>query len=145
GLYDAAVLAGAGLKRLGRESEIVSLFDVDQMTPAAGQGIVGLETMKTNGAAIEAINAINHPPTARAAVIERGVLQKFGDLLDCYSAVAVHATVGATTTIRAFFGELEGPRAVRVVKSGTADDDVVDAVYEELVEQGAEELVKATA
>lgn len=145
GLYDAAVLAGAGLKRLGRESEIVSLFDVEQMTPAAGQGIVGLETLKTNARAIEAINAINHPLTARAAVAERGVLQKFGDLLDCYSAVAVHATIGATTTIRAFFGELEGDRAVRVVQSGTSDDDVVNAVYEELVAQGAAELVKATA
>lgn len=144
GLYDAAVLAGAGLKRLGRESEIVSLFDIEQMTPAAGQGIVGLETLKTSTRAIDAINAINHPLTARAAVAERGVLQKFGDLLDCYSAVAVHATIGATTTIRAFFGELEGDRAVRVVRSGASDDDVVSAVYEELVAQGAQELVRAT-
>lgn len=145
GLYDAAVLAGAGLKRLGRESEIVSLFAVEEMTPAAGQGIVGLETLKTHGRAIEAINAINHAPTARAAVAERGVLQKFGDLLDCYSAVAVHATIGETTTIRAFFGELEGDRSVRVLKSGTSDAGVVDSVYQELVAHGAAELVKATA
>jgi len=145
GLYDAAVLAGAGLKRLGRESEIVSLFDVEQMTPAAGQGIVGLETLKANGRAIEAINAINHPLTARAAVAERGVLQKFGDLLDCYSAVAVHATIGDTTTIRAFFGELEGDRAIRLVKTGSNDTELVDAVHQELVALGADELVKATA
>lgn len=145
GLYDAAVLAGAGLKRLGRESEIVSLFDVEQMTPAAGQGIVGLETLKANGRAIEAINAINHPLTARAAVAERGVLQKFGDLLDCYSAVAVHATIGDTTTIRAFFGELEGDRAIRLVKTGANDTELVDTVYQELVALGADELVKATA
>ncbi len=145
GLYDAAVLAGAGLTRLGRQSEIVSLFPVEEMTPAAGQGIVGLETLKTNGRAIEAINAINHAPTARAAVVERGVLQKFGDLLDCYSAVAVHATIGETTTIRAFFGELEGDRSVCVLRSGTNDDEVVEAVYQELVARGAAELVKTTA
>jgi hydroxymethylbilane synthase len=145
GFYSAAVLAGAGLKRLGRESEIVSLFPVEEMTPAAGQGIVGLETLKTNTRAIEAINAINHPLTARAALCERGVLQKFGDLLDCYSAVAVHATIGETTTIRAFFGEIEGDRAVRVLKSGAFDEQVVHGVYEELVANGAMDLVKATA
>src|SRR5260221_11710388 len=48
GLYDAAVLASAGLKRLGRESEIVSLFDIDQIIPAAGQGIVAIETPPSN-------------------------------------------------------------------------------------------------
>ena len=145
GLYDAAVLAGAGLKRLGRESEIVSLFDIDQMIPAAGQGIVGIETLRTHARALEAAGVLNHPPTARAAVAERAVLQKFGNLLDCYSAVAVHATIGETTTIRAFFGELEGDRAIRVLRSGNDGAAVVSEVYEELVAHGAMELVKATA
>jgi hydroxymethylbilane synthase len=145
GLYDAAVLAGAGLKRLGRESEIVSLFDIDQMIPAAGQGIVGIETLRTHLYAMQAATVLNHPPTARAAVAERGVLQKFGNLLDCYSAVAVHATIGETTTIRAFFGELEGDRAIRALKTGMDDADVVNEVHEDLVSQGAMELVKATA
>src|SRR5260221_5302295 len=146
GLYDAAVLAGAGLKRLGRESEIVSLFDIDQMIPAAGQGIVGVETLRSNARAIEAANALNHPSTARAAVAERGVLQKFGNLLDCYSAVAVHATIGDdATTIRAFFGQLEGDRAIRVIRTGNDDAAVVNEDFEELVANRAMELVKATA
>ena len=145
GLYDAAVLAGAGLKRLGRESEIVSLFDIDQMIPAAGQGIVGIETLRSNARAIEASDALNHPPTARAAIAERGVLQKFGNLLDCTSAVAVHATIDGATTIRAFFGQLEGDRAIRVIRTGRDDAAVVNDVYEELVAHGAMELVRATA
>jgi hydroxymethylbilane synthase len=143
GLYDGAILAAAGLRRLGRDSEIVSLFDVDRMTPAAGQGIVGMETLKTNQRAIEAVNSISHAPSARAALCERGVLQKFGQLLDCYSAVAVHATIGEVTTIRAFFGELEGEAAVRAFRTGTDDNEVVDATYDELVAGGAIELVRA--
>jgi hydroxymethylbilane synthase len=139
GLYDGAILAAAGLMRLGRESEIVSRFDVDRMVPAAGQGIVVMETLKSHSRAIDALNAISHAPTARAAVLERAVLQKFGELLDCYSAVAVHATLTETITIRAFFGELEGERAIRVTKSG---EDAVEAVYAELVAQGALELVR---
>lgn len=126
GLYDGAVLASAGLTRLGRASEITSYFDIDDMIPAAGQGIVAIETMRGNDAAREAANTINHAPTARAAVCERGVLQKFGDVLDCYSAVAVHATFGDELTIRAFRD------GVRVTRSGTADDEVIAAVYEGL-------------
>lgn len=145
GLYDGAILAAAGLTRLGRESEIVSLFDVRHMTPAAGQGIVALETLKTNERAIEAAKAISHEPTARAATCERGVLQKFGELLDCYSAVGVHATIGEKTAIRVFLGELEGEQAVRSFHTGTDDNAVVDTVYAELVAAGAIELVRTQA
>jgi hydroxymethylbilane synthase len=146
GLYDAAVLAGAGLKRLGRESEIVSLFAVDEMIPAAGQGIVGIETLRSHTRAREAAGILNHPPTARAALAERGVLQKFGNLLDCYSAVAVHATIGDDATIiRTFFGELEGDRSIRILRAGKDDATVVNEVYDELVAKGAMALAKATA
>jgi len=143
GLYDGAVLAAAGLTRLGRASEITSYFAIDEMTPAAGQGIVAIETLCTNRNAIDAAQSINYEPSARAARCERGVLQKFGEVLDCYSAVAVHATIAdETTTIRAFFGELEGSRSVRVMKCGGSDDAVVAAVHDALVGEGALELVQ---
>ena len=63
------------------------------------------------------------------------MLQKFGNRLDCYSAVGVHAEIGKVATIRAFFGH--GDRSIRVKKSGAKSDDVVQAVYEELVAGGA--------
>jgi hydroxymethylbilane synthase len=143
GQYDAAILAGAGMKRLGRESEITSFFSVDEMIPAAGQGIVGIETLTDE--ARKAVLAINHEPTAEAARCERGVLQKFEDRLDCYSAVAVHAEIGPTTTVRAFFGEIDGNRTIRVVKSGSDRDAVVQDVFDHLVKNGALELVRASA
>ncbi len=45
GAYDGAVLASAGLTRLGRKSEITSYFSIDEMVPAAGQGIIVIETL----------------------------------------------------------------------------------------------------
>lgn len=143
GQYDGAILAGAGLKRLGRESDITSFFAVDQMIPAAGQGIVAIETMTEE--ARKVVAAINHAPTEAAALAERGVLQKFDDQLDCYSAVAVHAQIAPTTTIRAFFGEMEGNRAIRIIKSGTDRDALVREVHQELVKQGALDLLRASA
>jgi len=142
GLFDGAVLAAAGLQRLGRDSEIASLFSLDEMIPAAGQGIVALQTTKTNFRAIAAGNAIDHAPSARAAIAERGVLQRFGSALDCYSAIAVHATIADDgMTIRAFVGEIDGDRAIRVTKRGRHDAAVVTEVFEELVAQGARELI----
>jgi hydroxymethylbilane synthase len=139
GLYDGAILAAAGLLRLGRAGEITSYFSIDEMLPACGQGIIAIETLRS-GASLA--SSITHAPTALAAHCERGVLQKFGTLLDCYSACAVHATFNdGHVTIRAFFGELEGDRAIRVTRSGRDADAVIDEVYRELVEQGAMDLV----
>jgi len=139
GLYDGAILAAAGLTRLGRSSEITSYFSTYEMLPACGQGIIAIETLSS---AHSIAASISHPPTALAAHCERGVLQKFGTLLDCYSACAVHATFDdGTITIRAFFGELEGDRSVRVTRSGRDADGVIDEVHRELIEKGAMNLV----
>ncbi|HYK04951.1 MAG TPA: hydroxymethylbilane synthase [Thermoanaerobaculia bacterium] len=130
GQYAGVVLASAGLTRLGRASEITSYFDAAQMLPAAGQGIVAVECLTSNAAAIEAAAKITHTASAHAAQQERGVLQKFGTQLDCYSAVAVHSSDGV---LRAFMSR--GERSIR------AEGATVDEVYGALLAQGAEELV----
>jgi hydroxymethylbilane synthase len=140
GRYDGAILASAGLIRLGRSSEITSYFSMEEMLPACGQGIIVLETLRSGS---EIAACINHHPTALAARCERGVLQKFGTLLDCYSACAVHATQeDRTITLRAFFGEIEGNLAIRVSRSGEDADALIEDVYRALVDQGAMELVR---
>lgn len=139
GLYDGAILAAAGLQRLGRSSEVTSYFSIEEMLPACGQGIIAIETLRENS---EIAASINHPSTALAAHCERGVLRKFGTSLDCYSACAVHATIDdGAISIRAFFGEIEGNRAIRVQHNGSDADAVIDSVYASLLEQGAMELV----
>jgi hydroxymethylbilane synthase len=139
GLYDGAILAAAGLQRLGRAAEITSYFSIDEMLPACGQGIIAIETLRD---AASIASSINHAPTALAAHCERGVLQTFGTLLDCYSACAVHATFdNGDITIRAFFGELEGNRSIRVARNGRDADVVIDEVHRELIERGAMSLM----
>ena len=146
GQYAGIILAAAGLTRLGRAGEITSYFSVDDMLPAAGQGIVAIECLASNARAIAIAESISHQPSAVAARCERGVLQKFGEQLDCYSAVAVHCSVDeeGTITVRAFFSDYEATRAIRASRSGTNAGEVINAVYDELVAQGAEELLCAT-
>ena len=126
GEYAGLVLAAAGLTRLGRAREITSYFSIDEMIPAAGQGIVAIECLASNELAGEAVRAINHEESERAALNERALLQKFGTRLDCYSAVAAHWSSGE---LRAF---VAGIRA-----RGTNVDDV----YRQLIERGAERLL----
>ena len=117
GQYAGLVLAAAGITRLGRANEITSYFSVDEMLPAAGQGIVAIECLTSNTRMREVTRAINHEPSETAALNERGLLQKFGTRFDCHSAVAAHWSNGK---LRAF---VEGARA---------EGESVDEVYERL-------------
>jgi hydroxymethylbilane synthase len=141
GQYAGIILASAGLTRLGRADEITAYFDVEEMLPAAGQGIVALECLASNERAIEAARAVNHQQSAIAARCERGVLQKFGEQLDCYSAVAVHCTAGDALHVRAFISDYDGTRSIRATRGGDDAGAVIAAVYDDLVAQGAEELL----
>lgn len=142
GQYAGIILASAGLTRLGRAGEITSYFSVDEMLPAAGQGIVGIECLASSALGLEAAAAINHAPSALAAHVERGVLQKFGEQLDCYSAVAVHCTSDADGVFaRAFISDYDGTRFIRATSRGRNAAEVINAVFDELVGQGAEELL----
>jgi hydroxymethylbilane synthase len=145
GQYAGIILASAGMTRLGRAGEITSYFSTDEMLPAAGQGIVAFECLRDDTRAQDAARSLNHEPSALAARCERGVLQKFGEQLDCYSAVAVHASANdGEIAIRAFFSDYAGTRAIRTRRSGRNADDVITAVYDALVAQGATELLCLT-
>lgn len=146
GQFRGIVLASAGLTRLGRQNEITRYFSIDEMLPATGQGIVGIETRKDNALGIDAARAVNHEPSALAARCERGVLQKFGERLDCYSCVAVHAmAVDGEIAIRAFLSDYEATKPLRVSRNGRNADDVIDAVANELIANGAIELLGVRA
>jgi len=147
GYFNGIVLANAGLTRLGRAGDITSLFSVDEMIPASGQGIVGIEALKGNTIAIDAVRKINHGPSEVAAMCERGVLQQFGERLDCYSCIAVHATVGidqANVNIRAFMSDYDATRVIRASSSARMEVAVSD-VFKQLVNQGAIELLGVSA
>lgn len=138
------VLASAGLTRLGRASDITSWFSVDEMIPAAGQGIIGIETLASNAAARDAVASINDAKSADAAMCERGVLGRFGTRLDCYSSIAVHASRDdGEITIRAFAGDYDGTKSVLVNRRGHDAHELIGLVYDELIAKGAMELLSA--
>lgn len=89
GLYDAIVLAAAGLKRLGLENRIRSVFDPAQMIPAAGQGALGIEVLADAAPLRAQLAGLIHRPTWLAVHAERAVSRALGG--SCSMPLAAHA------------------------------------------------------
>lgn len=83
-----AILAMAGLSRLGVTGEPVHPIEPDLLLPAPGQGTLALE-VRAGSPAEAACRALEHPPTARAAEAERRVVAAFGG--DCTLPLAAWA------------------------------------------------------
>jgi len=95
GHYDAIVLAAAGLKRLGLAARIASVFDTAQMTPAAGQGALGIELRDDAAALARTLAALVHRPSWLAVHAERAVSRALGG--SCSMPLAAHAVWQAET------------------------------------------------
>ena len=87
--YDATLLAAAGLNRLGMEHVISRYFSVDEMIPAAGQGILAVQGRK--GEQYGWTDKIDIPQSRAAAIAERQFIRVTGG--DCTSPCAAHAQV----------------------------------------------------
>lgn len=89
GEYSALVLASAGLKRLGLEDRITRVFSVEEMLPAAGQGILAVQTRA--GMDCGCLRAVHDPDTACCALAERAFVRTLNG--GCSSPVAAYAEV----------------------------------------------------
>jgi hydroxymethylbilane synthase len=144
GKCDGIVLACAGLTRLGRQNAITSYFSVEEIVPAAGQGIVGIEIRRDAARIRGVLASINDSASELAARCERGLLQRFGKQIDCYSAIGVHARIdGGILTLRAAAADYDGNNVVHAFGSRGDPDALADLVYQELIGRGAMDLVLA--
>jgi len=80
GLYDAIIVASAGLKRLELDiSEFVAkTITFDVVLPSPGQGALGLETRSDDAGVIEAVLPLNDKDSFACVSAERAFLQEFG-------------------------------------------------------------------
>ncbi|HEX5698845.1 MAG TPA: hydroxymethylbilane synthase [Rhodoferax sp.] len=122
GLYDAIVLAAAGLKRLGLHERIRAVFEPSVMLPAAGQGALGIEVRTDRLDVVAALAPLVHHTTWLAVAAERAVSRAMGG--SCSMPLAAHATLAENTlTIDAAWGDTEGQLPlVRVRLTGPVSD-----------------------
>jgi hydroxymethylbilane synthase len=122
GLCHAAILAAAGLNRLGLSSRIRSHLGAPEWLPAAGQGAIAIQ-VRTNDTHVAAIIArLNHRPTMDATSCERAFLAA----LDGGCQVPIGALMRESDGRRTLHGLVAGLDGTPMLRASTdVGEDVI--------------------
>ncbi|MBI3170910.1 MAG: hydroxymethylbilane synthase [Chloroflexi bacterium] len=89
GQYDAIILAGAGLTRLGLDSHVTEWLSLEVMLPAPGQGALAIQCRTDDQTTLELLAKLEDESTRKAVTAERAFLQGLGG--GCAVPVAAYA------------------------------------------------------
>jgi hydroxymethylbilane synthase len=140
GVVDAAILAAAGLQRLGREADISEWLTFEVMLPAPGQGALAIEAVEGSRACRLAM-AADDPATRRAVEVERTLLRRLGG--GCLTPVAAYASVeGDQLRLRGAVLSASGREACRAEATAADAEAALVTVLDRLQELGADRLLR---
>jgi hydroxymethylbilane synthase len=88
---DAAILAAAGLQRLGLDHHISQILPADLCLPAIGQGTLGIQAREDDANTLRLLAPLHHPPTALCLAAERALLRATHG--SCHLPLAAFATL----------------------------------------------------
>ncbi|MGP8269891.1 MAG: hydroxymethylbilane synthase [Terracidiphilus sp.] len=154
GQVDAILLAAAGLERLGKTEWVRERMEPRDFCPAAGQGALGIETRKDDGATIAAVAFLDDAETRFAVTVERAALAALGG--GCQVPIGVYCRASQERSSEGeswveIFGVVADPKtgsAVRVYHLAPRGESEPTALgrltAEKLMEAGAGPLL-ATA
>ncbi len=143
GEYDAVILAGAGLLRLGFGERIRELLPPERSLPAIGQGAIGIEC-RVEDARINALLApLADPRTSVQLAAERALNARL--MGGCQVPIAGYAELdGDRVWLRGLVGSPDGREVIRGERHGPASEAAAlgTALAEELLERGAERILR---
>jgi hydroxymethylbilane synthase len=146
GEFDATVLATAGLERLGLGTRIRERLSPQQMLPAVGQGVIGIECMGVNGQIRALLAPLEHAATRCQLEAERAFAGRLGG--SCQSPIAAYAELtGETLNLRGLVGSPDGATIFADALSGPTTDAVAlgTDLAERLLAAGAGPLLESLA
>jgi len=112
GRVHAAILAAAGLHRLGAHQHITCYLDAPAWLPAAGQGAIAVQIRKDDDATRTLTDAMNHAPTMFAVRAERAFLAALeGGCQVPIGALATTANDGSV--LHGMIASIDGRHVVR--------------------------------
>lgn len=119
GMYGATILAAAGLKRLGLTERISRYFSIEEMIPAAGQGILAVQGRA--GEDYRFLDGYSDFEAEVCALAERAFVRRLGG--SCSTPVAAYATVqGDKMTLRAIYLDENKGRLHEGVRKGSSEE-----------------------
>lgn len=138
GDLQAAVLAAAGLKRIGRADAIAELLD---FLPAPAQGAIGIQARADREPVLAALRSLEDRATAACAAAERELLR----ILEGGCSVPVGALAepkGASLRLRALVAAPDGSRVLSAEGEGADPLALGAAVARRLLDLGAGGLLR---
>jgi hydroxymethylbilane synthase len=142
GVVDAAVLAAAGLERLGFGARISQRFSPAEMLPAIGQGALAIETRADDERVRNACRTLADRDTELAVAAERALL--FGLGVGCRTPVAGYAVVdGDQLWLRGLVGRPDASEILRdELRGGAANAaDLGTEMATRLLQKGADRIL----
>ncbi len=121
GQYEAIILAAAGLNRLGMEERITSLFTMEEMLPAIGQGALGIELRSTDTELIDGMRFLHDQETAATVTAERAFLLRLEG--GCQVPIGGHAVLsGNEITLTGLIASIDGKKILREQQTATLEN-----------------------
>ena len=141
--YEGAILAAAGVLRMGAEERIAAFLPVEQMLPAVGQGAIGVEVRADDERALRACALVNDEETFACVEGERRILA--GLQGGCQVPLGAYLRFEDDDLLcDAVVLSLDGKRVARATRceSRWADPlELADDVVSELLVKGAAEIL----
>jgi hydroxymethylbilane synthase len=136
GQVDAAVIACAGLNRLGLEDEISAILSPQEFLPAPAQGALAVQIRTDDNELAELVSKLDDKNSRIAVEAERAILSSMHG--GCSIPLGVYSQIsGDNITIDAVISDVEGDKYIK--RSKTANIDEAKSCAEEL----AQELLNA--
>lgn len=147
GQYDAIVLAGAGLTRLGLDNHVTEWLSLDVMLPAPGQGALAVQCRADDESTLRLLAALDDAQTRRSVTAERAFLSGLGG--GCAVPVAAYAQTSGDSRLETDLTGLviseDGKRIVKVTGNGLDAVSLGKELAQTAITQGADEILKLTS
>lgn len=149
GEVDATLLALAGLNRLRRAPEEMTVLPPETMLPAAAQGAIGIESRTEDEAVLALVAPINHGDALTAISVERALLAALGG--SCRTPVGALAELqpDGEMRLRGLIAEPDGAWLHRIDRNIPVSDALVAGaeagaeLRRRAVEEGGERIFDA--
>ena len=142
GEYDAIILAGAGLERMGMLDRITEFLDPDIFLPAIAQGAIGIECRAGDTPVHDLLASLDDAETRVRVRAERALNRRL--MGGCQVPIAGFAEIAAgVLRLRGLVGRTDGSEIVRGEVSGPPDqaDALGTTLADDLLARGARQIL----
>ena len=141
GDYDAIILAAAGLNRLGKIQLVRQTIPAELMTPAAGQGALGIEIRRGDSATRSHLAFLDDPAARATTTCERALLNKLGG--GCQVPIGAFAEMHhGRIHLNALVAHPDGTKVLRENRNGDDPVRLGDETGQILLKRGGDAILE---